>query len=87
MNRRAHRIDAQLRRLPLPSDEQAAAMSSPAAKQALFERITAMPTTTPAATRPRIPRRTLVLATILATLSIGAVGGACWATARMRTTG
>lgn len=84
MTRREHPTEEYVRRLPLVSDEQAAVLSDRSAKQALFEEITTLPTTTdtpPAAptqppARHRMPRRSLVLATVLTILSIAAVGGA-----------
>lgn len=84
MNRREHPTDKYVRRLPLVSDEQAALLSNRSAKQALFEEITTMPTTPdtvpPAAAQTsagqRVPRRTLVLVTVMSILSLAAIGGA-----------
>lgn len=81
MNRREHPTDEYVRGLPLVSDEQARLLSDSDARQALFQEIVAMPTDTrspPTPGRTRLPRRTVVLAATIATLTFAAVGAAAY---------
>lgn len=72
-----------VRRLPLPSDEQARLLSDHQAREALFEEIISMPTTTaPGAPAPRSSNRRrgrTVLATMGAAFGTVAVAGTAWA--------
>lgn len=78
MNRHEHPTDVAVRRLPLVSDEHVRLPRD--AKQALFQEITTMPVEAAAPTmspqRARPPRRSLVLAATLGSLSIAAIAGA-----------
>jgi hypothetical protein len=85
VNRRDHRIDAYVRRLPLISDQQVRLQSDDTVKEWLFQEVTAVPvdTASPRRTRsPRrapTPRRTLVLVALLTMLTLASVG---WAVAQ-----
>jgi hypothetical protein len=72
-----------VRRLPLVSDEQAGLLSDYPAREALFEEITSMPTSTlhPPAAPPSSARRraTTVLASMGAAVGTVAVAGTAWA--------
>jgi hypothetical protein len=82
--------DEAVRRLPLPSDEQASLLSDRRAREALFEEIIAMPTTTlhraaaPSRQAPR--RRKPLLASIGAGVAIFGVAGTAWAMLQPSTT-
>lgn len=74
-----------VRRLPLPSDEQARLLSDPQAREALFEEIISVPTTTTdrSATAPRSSNRRRRSRTVLSTAGAAfgtvAVAGTAWA--------
>ena len=84
MNRKHDMTDDLIRRLPLLSDADAARLSDPTAKQALFEEIVAMPTTmmrpeVAPTSPPRQRRRRPALVVAVAAFATTAAAGTAWA--------